>query len=47
MAEALITQGVALARRGQIDRGEYVFRQAIEAAHQVNALNIADLPRWR
>ncbi|HEX6716034.1 MAG TPA: tetratricopeptide repeat protein [Pyrinomonadaceae bacterium] len=43
MADALITQGVALARLGQTHRAQLIFRQAIEAAHQVNALNIAGL----
>jgi len=43
MAEALITEGVALARLGRTARAHIVFRQAIEAAHQVNALNIAGL----
>ena len=43
MAEALITQGVALARLGRTAQAHVTFRQAIEAAHQVNALNIAGL----
>jgi tetratricopeptide (TPR) repeat protein len=43
MAEALITQGVALARLGRTANAHFIFRQAIEAAHQVNALNIAGL----
>ena len=43
MAEALITEGVALARLGRTSRARVIFRQAIEAAHQVNALNIAGL----
>lgn len=43
MAEALVTQGIALARMGQTDRAQHIFRQAMEAAHQVNALNIAGL----
>jgi len=43
MAEALITQGVALARLGRTAHAHFIFRQAIEAAHQVNALNIAGL----
>ena len=43
MAEALITEGVALARLGRISSAHVIFRQAIEAAHQVNALNIAGL----
>jgi tetratricopeptide (TPR) repeat protein len=43
MAETLITQGIAVARRGQRERAEFIFRQAIKTAHQVNALNIAGL----
>ena len=43
MAEALITQGVALARLGRTDLARFIFRQAIEAAHRVNALNVAGL----
>jgi transcriptional regulator with PAS, ATPase and Fis domain len=43
MAEALITQGIAVARLGQLERAEFLFRQAIKTAHQVNALNIAGL----
>jgi len=43
MAEALITQGVALARLGRTTHAQLIFRQAIEAAHQVNALNTAGL----
>ena len=43
MAEALITQGVALARLGRVDLARFSFRQAIEAAHRVNALNVAGL----
>jgi len=43
MAEALITQGVALARLGRTAHAHFIFRQAIDEAHQVNALNIAGL----
>ena len=43
MAEALITHGVALARLGRTDYAHFMFREAIEAAHHVNALNIAGL----
>jgi len=43
MAEALLTQGVALARLGRTGHAHFIFRQAIEAAHHVNALNIAGL----
>ena len=43
MAEALITQGVALARLDRTARAQFTFRQAIEAAHRVNVMNIAGL----
>ena len=43
MAEALMTQGKALARLGRSDFARSVFQQAIQAAHQVNALNTAGL----
>jgi tetratricopeptide (TPR) repeat protein len=43
MAEALITQGKALARLGRGDHARSVFQQAIQVAHQVNALNTAGL----
>ena len=43
LAEALITEGVALARLGRTAHAHVIFRQAIESAHQVNALNIAGL----
>jgi tetratricopeptide (TPR) repeat protein len=43
MAEALITEGVALARLGRSAHAHVIFRQAIESAYQVNALNIAGL----
>jgi tetratricopeptide (TPR) repeat protein len=43
MAEALITQGTALAKLGRTSHAHFIFRQAIESAHQVNALNIAGL----
>ena len=43
MAEALITQGVALARLGRTAHARFIFRQAIEAAHRVSALNVAGL----
>ena len=43
MAEVLITEGVALARLGRTAHAHVIFRQAIESAHQVNALNIAGL----
>jgi tetratricopeptide (TPR) repeat protein len=43
MAEALITQGVALARSGRPERAQFIFQQAIQTALQVNALNMAGL----
>ena len=43
MAEALITQGVALARLGRSDYARSIFQQAIQVAHRVNALNTAGL----
>jgi len=43
MAEALITHGVALARLGRTENARFVFRQAVEAAIDVNALNVAGL----
>ena len=43
MAEALITQGVALARLGRTTHAHFNFQQAIDAANQVNALNISGL----
>lgn len=43
MAEALITQGVALARLGRTAHARFIFHQAIEAAHRVSALNVAGL----
>jgi tetratricopeptide (TPR) repeat protein len=41
MAEALISQGVALARSGRAERAQFIFQQAIQTALQVNALNMA------
>jgi tetratricopeptide (TPR) repeat protein len=43
MAEALITQGVSLARLRRNEYAHFIFRQAIEAAHRVHALNTAGL----
>ncbi len=43
MAEALITQGIALARSRRKERARFVFQQAIETALRINALNIAGL----
>ncbi|MBC8031658.1 MAG: hypothetical protein H7Z16_16355 [Pyrinomonadaceae bacterium] len=43
LAEALITQGIALARLKQHERAQYTFERAIEVANQVGASNIAGL----
>jgi tetratricopeptide (TPR) repeat protein len=43
MAEALITQGIALARLRRTERAYAILQQAIKVAHHVNALNIAGL----
>lgn len=43
VAEALVTQGMALARLGRGDYARFIFQQAIQIAHQVNALNTAGL----
>ena len=43
MAEALITQGIALARLGRDDYARFIFQQAIQVAQQVDALNTAGL----
>lgn len=43
LAEALITQGVALARLCQTERAQFSFQRAIEVAHQSGALNQAGI----
>lgn len=43
LADALITQGIALARLRQTDHAQYTFQKAIEVAHQVGALNKAGI----
>lgn len=43
LAEALVTHGVALARLGRTEHARFIFRQAIEAAIDINALNVAGL----
>jgi tetratricopeptide (TPR) repeat protein len=43
MAEALITQGIALARSRRKERAQLIFQRAIEIALQVDTLNIAGL----
>jgi len=41
--EALITQGIALARSGRTERAHFIFQQAIQSALEINALTIAGL----
>jgi tetratricopeptide (TPR) repeat protein len=43
LADALITQGIALARGHNSELAQFVFQRAIEAAYQVGALNKAGL----
>ncbi|MGH9932699.1 MAG: tetratricopeptide repeat protein, partial [Pyrinomonadaceae bacterium] len=43
LADALITQGIALARLNQTQRAQFTFQKAIEVAHQAGALNRAGL----
>jgi tetratricopeptide (TPR) repeat protein len=43
LTDALITQGIALARLKQNDHAQFIFQKAIEVAHQVGALNKAGL----
>lgn len=43
MAEALITQGIALARSNRTERAHFIFQQAIQTALQVDALCMAGL----
>lgn len=43
MAEALITQGIALARSRRPERSQLIFQRAIDIALRVDALNIAGL----
>jgi tetratricopeptide (TPR) repeat protein len=43
VAEALITQGIALARARRQERAQLIFQRAIETALKVDALNIAGL----
>lgn len=42
-AEALITQGIALARLRRAERAQFIFQRAIEVALRIDALNIAGL----
>jgi tetratricopeptide (TPR) repeat protein len=43
LADALITQGIALARLQRIAQAQFIFQKAIEVAHQVGALNKAGI----
>jgi tetratricopeptide (TPR) repeat protein len=43
LADALITQGIALARLKRNEHAQFTFQKAIEVAHQVGALNKAGL----
>lgn len=43
MTEAMITQGIALARSGRAERAHFILQQAIRSALQVDALNVAGL----
>lgn len=43
LTDALITQGIALARLKSPEHAQFIFQKAIEVAHQVGALNKAGL----
>lgn len=43
MAEALTTQGIALARLGKTERAQLTIQRAIEVAHQAGSLNQAGI----
>lgn len=43
LADALVTQGIALARLKRSEPAQFIFQKAIEVAHQVGALNKAGL----
>lgn len=43
LAEALITQGIAVARLRKPERARFIFQRAIEIAHQAGALSRAGL----
>lgn len=43
VAEAMITQGIALARSRQTERAKFIFQKAIDAALRVDASNLAGL----
>ena len=41
LAETLVNQGIALARMGEPERAQFIFREAIEVAHKAGSLNRA------
>jgi tetratricopeptide (TPR) repeat protein len=43
LAEALVTHGIALARRGKTVQAQFTLQKAIEVAHQAGALNRAGI----
>jgi tetratricopeptide (TPR) repeat protein len=43
LADALITQGIALARLQRTEQAQFIFQKAVEVAHQVGALNKAGI----
>lgn len=43
LAEALVTQGIALAKLNKVEQAEFTFQKAIEVAHKAGALNIAGI----
>jgi len=43
VADALITQGIALARSGKSERAQFIFQGAIEVAYKVDAYNKAGM----
>jgi len=43
LAEALVTQGIALARLHETEHAQFIFQRAIETAHQAGSLNSAGI----
>lgn len=43
LAEALVTQGIALAKLNKAEQAEFTLQKAIDVAHQAGALNIAGM----
>ena len=43
LAEAMTTQGIALARSGKTEQAQFTFQKAIEVAHEAGALNRAGI----